>query len=233
MSVAVLLPGLDGTGALLESFARSLGNTIAVKIVRYPSALAASYAELEQLARAALPVDRPYVLVGESFSGPIAISLAATAPPGLKGLVLCATFARSPVPFLKPLGPFVRFAPTRLPAVVLRQLLLGKWATPAIERTLDAALAEISPDVLRKRVNEVLDVDVSNKWSKVRAPVLYLQAAQDRLIPATAGEHLRRIMPTLEIVKIDGPHFLLQAAPGKCADEILNFATKIGLPLDQ
>jgi pimeloyl-[acyl-carrier protein] methyl ester esterase len=229
VSVAVLLPGLDGTGALLGHFAESLGRTLPVEIVRYPADLAASYAELEEIARAALPADEPYLLVGESFSGPIAISLAAKAPPGLRGLVLCATFARSPVPYLRPFAPLLPIAPTHLPVAVLRYLLLGRWATPAIDRALDAALAEISPEVLRKRVAEVLRVDVSARLRAVRVPVMYLQAAQDRMIPASAAEHLRRIVPSIDVVKIDGPHFLLQAAGEPCVEKILDFARRIGL----
>src|SRR5579883_1951220 len=124
MSAAVLLPGLDGTGRLLEEFARSLGRTSTVRVVRYPPDLAASYVELEDVARALVPVDKPYILIGESFSGPIAISLAAKAPQGLVGLVLCATFARAPLPFLRPFTPWLRYAPTQLPAFVLRHLLL-------------------------------------------------------------------------------------------------------------
>jgi pimeloyl-ACP methyl ester carboxylesterase len=43
-------------------------------------------------------------------------------------------------------------------------------------------------------------------------PVLYLQAAQDRVVLASAGRHLSSLLPALKLVRIDGPHLLLQAA---------------------
>jgi pimeloyl-ACP methyl ester carboxylesterase len=88
----VLLPGLDGTGDLFAPVVDALGPNVPTQIVRYPLSHASDYATCEAIARAALPTDRPYVLLGESFSGPIAVSIAATAPPGLRGLILCSTF---------------------------------------------------------------------------------------------------------------------------------------------
>jgi len=229
MSCAVLLPGLDGTGALLESFAQSLGKVLACTTISYPAKFASSYVELERIALAALPAEEPYILIGESFSGPIAISLAAKAPPNMKGLVLCATFARSPIPLRRLFAPFVRYAPTHLPMFVLRHLLLGKWATSSIEQTLATALAEIPAEVLRKRVGEVLKVDVSNQLSSIKIPVMYLQAAQDRLISSSAREYLHRVNPVIKMVSVDGPHFLLQTAPENCIEKISKFAKEVGL----
>jgi pimeloyl-ACP methyl ester carboxylesterase len=101
----VLLPGLDGTGDLFAPVVDALGPNVPTQIVRYPLSHASDYAACEAIARGALPTDRPYVLLGESFSGPIAVSIAAAAPPGLRGLILCSTFARNPQPYLRPLRP--------------------------------------------------------------------------------------------------------------------------------
>src|SRR5687768_1455482 len=94
----VLLPGMDGTGLLFADFVAALGAQVETQVLRYPPDEILGYAELEARVRAALPTDRPLVLLGESFSGPIAISIAATPPPNLRGLILCCTFARFPLP---------------------------------------------------------------------------------------------------------------------------------------
>ena len=99
---------MDGTGYLFEPFIAALGSEFQIVRVAYPNADALGYSELEAIARAALPAG-PYVLLGESFSGPIAISLAASAPDQLKGLVLCCTFARNPRPFFSGLRSLVGF----------------------------------------------------------------------------------------------------------------------------
>ena len=100
MVALVLLPGLDGTGLLLAEFAASFGPEVEVIFVSYPDDPEAGYSELDQIAHSYLPTNQPFFLLGESFSGPIAISIAASSPPGLLGMVLCCSFARSPLPFL-------------------------------------------------------------------------------------------------------------------------------------
>jgi pimeloyl-ACP methyl ester carboxylesterase len=46
------------------------------------------YDELLPLVLEHLPTDRPFVVLGESFSGPLAIRIAAVRPPCLRALVL-------------------------------------------------------------------------------------------------------------------------------------------------
>jgi pimeloyl-ACP methyl ester carboxylesterase len=112
MVALVILPGMDGAAAPRTDFAAALGPGVETRVVAYPPDPTLGYAELEALVRASLPTDRPYVLLGESFSGPIAISIAASRPPDLVGLILCVTFASNPLPvlgsmpWLLPLVPF-------------------------------------------------------------------------------------------------------------------------------
>jgi pimeloyl-[acyl-carrier protein] methyl ester esterase len=80
----VLLPGMDGTGALLVDLAAALGTEFDVIVVSYPVDRALDYAALERIARSRLPSNGPHVLVAESFSGPIAISIAAAHCPGVR-----------------------------------------------------------------------------------------------------------------------------------------------------
>jgi len=86
----VLLPGLDGTGDLFDSFVKVCGPDAPIEVVRYTTPEVSRYIECTAVVRRALPVGQPYILVGESFSGPIAISIAAESPPDLLGLVLVA-----------------------------------------------------------------------------------------------------------------------------------------------
>ena len=87
---------MDGTGIELADFVAALAPELEAIVVTYPNDRPMDYAGHEVVARASLPIDRPFVLLGESYSGPIAISIAASAPPGLIGLVLCCSFARNP-----------------------------------------------------------------------------------------------------------------------------------------
>jgi pimeloyl-ACP methyl ester carboxylesterase len=127
----VLLPGLDGTGRLMQEFVEALGPEAEVQVVSYPPDRVLGYAELVEFVRDALPLNRSYLLVAESFSGPVGCALAATRPKGLVGLVLCASFASTPFPALRRLSFLLRFAPAHaVPAAALAILLLGRWSSP-------------------------------------------------------------------------------------------------------
>src|SRR5271155_2503715 len=102
---------MDGTGIELTDFVAALAPELEAIVVTYPNDRPMDYAAHEVVARASLPAGRPFVLLGESYSGPIAISIAASAPPGLIGLVLCCSFARNPRPGLAWLRPIVRVLP--------------------------------------------------------------------------------------------------------------------------
>ena len=95
----LLLPGLDGSGVMFRPLLSHLPKEIRPIVVSYPPGEMLSYDELLPRVLAAIPDDLPFVLLGESFSGPLAIMAAAKCPPGLIGMILCATFVRNPVWF--------------------------------------------------------------------------------------------------------------------------------------
>lgn len=220
----VLLPGMDGTGMLFDPLLAVLGDTVKVIRVRYPPDEALGYDALEALARQALPRDEPYVLLGESFSGPIAISLAASRPPGLVGLVLCCSFAATPRPSLRSLRWMVHGALVKWAARVAGgPLLLGRFADARLRALIAQALAPVRATVLERRARAVLDVDVTAQLAAVAVPIHCLQAAQDMLVPPACAELIARTNARVVTHVIDGPHCLLQAAPLPAA-EVLRIA---------
>ncbi|RTL41715.1 MAG: alpha/beta fold hydrolase [Burkholderiales bacterium] len=228
MTTLVLLPGLDGTGLLFKPLLDAPAGAIPVAVVRFPTTAAAGYAELERCVEAAIPGEDPIVLLGESFSGPIAISLAAKYPKRVKGLVLCCTFARNPHPALGAFKPLASVLPFRaLPAALSTLALLGRHATPELRRLLADALAPVSSKVLGARLAGVLSIDASASLARVVAPMLYLRATEDRLIPRSAAETIKVAQPALQVVDVPGPHGLLQAAPDAAARLVLDFFRKL------
>jgi pimeloyl-ACP methyl ester carboxylesterase len=226
MTVLVVLPGLDGTATLHEDFVREVRVVFEeVTVLAYPTDRKFDYDELERLVRDRLPVDKPFFLLGESFSGPLAIAIAASPPARLVGLVLSTTFAGSAMPMLSPLAPLLRFAPVRaVPAALLSWWLFGKWATPAWTARLQAALGRVSPAVLRHRAACSLRADVSARLRDIRVRVLYLRASHDRLLGRKVGDRLVAALAHAELADIAGPHLLLQAAPRESAAAVRAFA---------
>jgi pimeloyl-[acyl-carrier protein] methyl ester esterase len=230
MAVVVLLPGMDGTGSLFSEFIAALPRGLEPVVVTYPLDRSMNYAELEQFARASLPTEQPFVLVGESFSGPIAISLAASKPTGLRGLVLVCSFARSPIPMPSGLCSMISRFPVKLiPTRVTAALLLGRYASRALRERLYAAISKVDPVVWRVRLSAVLSADVAVHVSSIRVPVLYLRAAHDRVVPRRASELISKLLPSVKVVELEAPHFMLQAKPVESALQIQTFAREVGI----
>lgn len=227
MSVATLclLPGLDGTGRMFvpfEAAARAAG-FVDVRTIVYPHDQGLDYAALESFVRARLPRETPFVLLAESFSGPVALAIAAEPPAHLRGLVLSTSFAAAPLPMPRLLAWLAPLAPMRPPMSLLSWLLLGRWSTAALRDALRAALDTVPVAVLRARVDAVLRSDLRSartRMSKIRVPTLCLHADADRLIPASATARLASCIRDARIARVDGPHLLLQTHPSVCADRI-------------
>lgn len=229
-AVLCILPGLDGTARLLTPFLDAVTPAFAsTHAIAYPHDVPMDYAALDAYVRARLPQDAPFVLLGESFSGPVAIAIAAKPPPNLIGLALSTTFARAPVPWASPFAPLTSFAPVRAaPMPLLSAILLGRWATPALRRDLSAALDAVAPDVLRARAAAAMRVDTTARLADVAVPTLCLRARHDRLLRASATRELLDGLRDAREVAIDGPHLLLQTRTDAAAGEVMRIAAALG-----
>jgi len=219
----VILPGTDGTGALLGDFVALLGDLNPL-VITYPTQEPLGYEQLAEVIRPQLPTTEPYYLLGESFGGPLAILLAAGESKSPAGLILCASFARYPMFLPRALAPLAVATPIRLvPNSTLSWFLFGHWSSPSLQAKLSLALASVSAETLRARIRAALHVDVTSHLSKLAVPVLYLQATHDRVVPAAAGKAVLAATARASLKQVCGPHFLLQAAPDACAREIHAF----------
>ena len=229
MTALVVLPGLDGTATLHSEFCAAASHSFgSVTVIPYPPQQSLDYRTLEALVRAALPATETFVLLGESFSGPIVLSIAADPPTNLIGVVLSTSFDRPPVPRLSPFAALARFAPVRLvPLSMLSWWLLGRWETPGLKASLQGALRAVSPSVLRFRAATALRTKTP-ALAAISVPGLYLRATEDRLLAASAGEHICSSVPQCTITDIAGPHLLLQAAPDACVRAIGDFVRHLG-----
>ena len=226
----VLLPGMDGTARLFQRFDAALRaqSTITTQAIAYPAA-PLDYAALEAFVRERLPLDSPFVVLAESFSGPLGAALRADPPPGMRALILCCSFVRNPRPLLAPLRHLLEFVPFgTLPGFALRHALLAPYATPQLQDELAAALAQVPPSVLRQRLRAVLEIpekDASRSFARGSLPVLYLRARHDRLVPPANALQILRQAAGTQLVDIDAPHMLLQAAPAAAAEAVAAFLT--------
>jgi pimeloyl-[acyl-carrier protein] methyl ester esterase len=212
----ILMPGMDGTGALFAPFLRVLPENYAATIIRYPTQELLNYDQLLEFVWPQLPIGEPFLLIAESFSGPLAVKIAARHPEGLRGLVLCATFCRCPVrltaPWMRTLLQPMWFSLT--PHWLKVSALLGSRPDPALRALLQESLSAVPAAVMNHRARAILCVDVREELLQCDVPMVALHAKHDRLVPPHALREFQRLRPSIRTVVIDAPHLLLQTAPG-------------------
>jgi len=221
----LLLPGLDGTGQLFEPMMRSAPSGFAVCPVSYPS-VSTTITDIVSIVKQQQPEEH-WIAVAESFSGPIAVQLAASQPVGLVGIVLVATTAKWTR------RRWLRLLPLRLllylgvQTPLLRWLLLGRSAPAALVAETRKVIGSIPIKTLALRLREFVRTDVTAELGRLSLPVLYLQASEDRLMGNSERESVLRGLPRAESYSVPGPHFLLQTNPKDAWAKIVGFVRPI------
>jgi pimeloyl-[acyl-carrier protein] methyl ester esterase len=231
MTRLVLLPGMDGTGDLFREFMRAMPEPMHIQALCYPADASPSYGQLLNLVQFMAPASEPYFLLAESYSTPVAIQFAATRPPNLKGLILCAGFATSPIrgwrKLLTSLIPPLAFR-LPLPKIAMSRFLLGADAPESLHASVRAAIRSVKPAVLTERLRQILEVDARPALSQISVPILYIQDSQDRLVNSSSFAEIHAIKPQTKIVRIDGPHLIVQREPAQCAEAVAEFIETVG-----
>ena len=224
MTTLLLLPGLDGTGLVFEPLLTCLPAEIDAQVVRYPADRIMSFQEHVDFARKQFPKKKPFVLLAESFSGPVGLQLLAEPPSNLIGVVFVATFAHHPSPFLLDAG---RFLPQRLLLKLFSTTLFSRFfclggASKDAVNIFQEALESVKLKVLSQRLQILSELPPppDTTFSK---PCLYLQASNDRLVPSRAVTPLQKHLPQLQVEQVAGPHILLLAQPETGARLISDF----------
>jgi pimeloyl-ACP methyl ester carboxylesterase len=229
----VLLPGLDGSGVLFRPLVSRLPPQLRPIVVTYPQDRLLNYQQLVPLVLAAIPSDGPFLLLGESFGGPLAImiasALARAGRPGPSGLVLSATFVRNPVWF-RPA--WLRFLaqPVALrlfPFLSRAKAKLFGYSNSELDALIKEALSQATPQVAAHRLKCVMTVDVRRELADCGLPVLYLRGTRDLVVPRHNAADVAAALPSVRIVPIDAPHLVLQTQPAAGAAAITEFAQAI------
>lgn len=220
MLQVVMLPGLDGTGLLSAHFVEAMqARGIQMQVLPMPARGPQDYTTLASILRPQLPAS-PFVLLAESFAGPLAIELAVAGLPGLHGVVLSTTFARRPVPLPAASARILAPAWPLPPLALMARLLLGQWRTRANLRELGLAIMQVPAATLRQRAATTLQVDVRALLPELVLPTLCLHARQDRLLRPPSVAELQALLPDARHVSLEGPHLLLQARADAAAAEV-------------
>jgi len=225
----ILLPGLDGTGLLFQPLLEALPSELDVIVISYPHDVLMSYEELIEYVAARLP-EEDYILIAESFAGPIAYQLVQRKPSHLKSVIFVATFLDSPRPLLGRLSGL--FSPSLIrfmPDLMLKTFLLGSAANKGMLKLFKESVNKVSPKVLSFRLGELskrskLD---HHQDQKQNVSAIYIQASNDKLVLKKSVKDFKKVFSGLEVFEVKGSHFILQTNPQACSQIINNHLLSI------
>jgi pimeloyl-ACP methyl ester carboxylesterase len=220
----VLLPGLDGTGRMFRPLLDALPPGLDRVVIAYPAETFQSCADLADLVARRISAESEVVILAESYSGLVCLELLQNRLPQIKGIIFTACFAAPPRPVLLQCGrllPLATILRVRQPTWLIKRYCLGRDAQPATIRLFRDALAAVRPEVLAGRLRDL--VEARTIPAEIAVPCCYVQATKDRLVPEKVVETFNTMAPDLDTVRIEGPHFILQARPHECAETISKF----------
>ena len=207
----VLLPAMHGTAALLDDFVAAAPVGHQIEAIVLPTERL-GYSALAARLAASLHLTADTVLIAESFSGPLAMMLAARHP--VAALILCNTFAVHPYPrslAALPLALFARFPP---PAAIVRHYIVGPRASDILVSQIRAAVNSVPADILAFRARSALGVDVTTQLAQCKLPILYIRGTEDNLVREKSVQQIvdSATVP-VSVASLAGPHLLLKTAP--------------------
>lgn len=216
---------MPGVEELFTPLVEELGNHLIVDPVSYPRDNPLGYDQLLDIVTSRIPKEKPYFVLGESFSGPLAIMAAARHPENLLGVILTASFVTSPMPrWITGLKRFARgpILDAR-PRAYINDRLMGRKCPGYTRSWIHATLPRLPREVISARVQSVLDVNVREELKSLQVPLLYIAGAGDWLIGKKCIDSVWLCRPDVEIKVIDGVHMILQTNPCEAAEAILEF----------
>lgn len=221
----VLLPGLNGSSHLFAPLLDELQD-IDCQVLSLPDQGPQDYDSLADILIRGLG-NTPFILLGESFSGPLAYRLAIRKPKGLRGVIFAASFLTRPNAGL----PLLRHLPMPLAIAtqpsLLRALCLGSTAEEDILQRVRREIRQLDPSLLRARLETLAALQAPAQ--ALGLPCLHLWPQQDRLVASAAAERLPQFCSDIRQIRLDGPHFILQTRPKVCVQAIAEFMQEIGV----
>jgi 3-oxoadipate enol-lactonase len=205
----VLVPGMNGTG---ELFYRQVPRLVAsYRVATYAlrddaDSLAVLAADLARVVDAVAPAERRAIVVGESFGGAVALTLALQFPARVEALVI--------------LNSFPYFAPQLRLRLAIAGLTVLPWGAMSLARHLTAFRLH-SPHTHRSEVRQFIaltahatrmgyihrlqllkDFDVRDRLREIGQPTLFLAAERDHLVPAVAQARYMADRVPLSVLRI-------------------------------
>lgn len=222
----VLLPGLDGTDIFFQPLLQTLPPDVRPRVLSYPASLPQDYASLLAWVRREIADVSHCHVLGWSFSGPLALMLAAAEPHKVRSVILVASFVRAPHVLVARMR-FALVAPLIWSWRAVRRLpLLLRPDVDAWRRAKMLTWQRVSAHTLAARLRAIAAVDVRAELCALPQPLLYLASAQDGVVPHRNRDEILHLRPTTHMATIPGHHQSLYSHPQEATQVITDFLAR-------
>jgi pimeloyl-ACP methyl ester carboxylesterase len=166
--------------------------------------------------------DRPVYVLGESFSGPIAVLIATQLREQVLGIVLAATFVKNPWPQWL-IRRSARVDPRATPRNIRDAILMGPYGDQELQSKVDDIVRTLSRPVRAARLRAVAEVDVRMDFLRLECPILALHGRADWLVRKSAMQKVIGEKGRARMIVFQAAHMLLQTRAAEAATEIIEF----------
>jgi pimeloyl-[acyl-carrier protein] methyl ester esterase len=224
----VLLPGMDGTEVLFGPLLRNLPDWLRPTVVCYSTEGRNGYEDLLPKVLHVIDALPRCVVLGWSFSGPLALRVANQRPDRVRAVILCSTFVRAPLAWMPPLRALLR-TPVVGAMRFLRRLPLWLGRPPDDPLRRDKAILwqRVPARTLAARARAIAAVDARKDLRDCTRPILYLAASDDTVVPPANLAEVLRERPAVQVATIAGNHFALYANPEAAVTAIEPFVRSL------
>ena len=191
--LALLIPGLDGTGRLFCRQVAALQDRYRVRAWEFRRRSRFELADLvEELAEGTRDeAPGSIAVVGESFGGAVAISYVLACPARVRLLSLINAFPvyrrRLRISLAFRLLPTLRWPGIRrLKDLIADMILSSEGVTKENRRLYYQVIQGINMEAYRQRLEIVRRVDLVGRLPEIRVPTLLLASGRDKLVPSAA-----------------------------------------------
>jgi pimeloyl-ACP methyl ester carboxylesterase len=222
--LALLIPGLDGTGRLYYGQVDSLSQRHRVLAWEFKRRANFTFSDLvEELAEGTSGEEpKSIAVVGESFGGTVAMHFALAFPERIRCLVLINSFAFYTRRFRLLIGlllaPMLQWKGIRnIKDYVTDSVLAREGVSPEDRRRYREIVQEVDLAAYRRRLALVREVDLRARLKEISVPTRVLASGRDKIVPSVSqGGFMTSCIPDARLHVFPKAGHALLLTPGFC-----------------
>lgn len=221
----LVFPGMHGNAVLLEDFQQLAPPQFDVFTHELPSD-EWRYEHLAEHFDGAVSTHQRCMLIGESFSGPLVVKLAARYPHIVSRVILVASFVTPPTPLLARFLPWSWLMKFPMSESTVEHWMLGKGHDKAFVNHVRQQVDSAPARTMAGRMRQIIHINATDDLQKLKCPLLYLRATNDRIVPTKCGDRVKELYSECELTSLPGTHLILQTHATEAWEQISQFAEK-------